>query len=143
MPDFNQRNSTRNQSTADITFGEIFLFDNRFQEGVFKNNTAASINISKGILVVRDTTVVNGLIPATTANLANVVGIADVDDLTLAASATANISFGTKGTVNETLLVLPATVTLDTAVGSITLRDTLEKLGFHLEATVEHTKFDN
>ena len=31
--------STRNQSTANFSTGKLFIFDNRYKEGVFKNTT--------------------------------------------------------------------------------------------------------
>ena len=139
---FEQRNVTRNQSTADYSKSKIFIFDNRFHSGIFKNDTEDPLTLRAGMLVCRDVATPDGLIPATSANLAKVVGIATSTLPELAADATSTINYGVKGTVDSNLIILPATVTFNTTVGSVTLRDFLEGLGFHLEASVENTKFE-
>ena len=141
-----QTTATRNQSTAIISeANRVFIFDNRYVEGVFKNNTGADFELSHGQLVVRDVTVADGFLPATAANLANVIGVSAYEGkTTLAAGATRNINIGTKGTIIGLALVLPAGVTLLTTVGNKTLKDVLEGLGFHVDtSTVENTKLEN
>lgn len=137
--------STRNQSTVNFESKRLFIFDNRFTEGVFKNTTAGEFSLQAGILVARDTAVANGFKPVTAANLADTIGISAYEGkTTLAVGQTANINIGTKGTVEITALVLPDGVTLSTTVGNKSLRDVLEALGFHLnEGAVEMTDFDN
>jgi hypothetical protein len=146
--DVTQRNATRNQSTADYESKRIFIFDNRFVEGVFKNTTVGSYSLKHGELVARSLTDANGFIPVTADNIADVIGIAKIDGgpVVLAASATANINIGTKGTIDGNLLVLPAGITLNSVPvdGTKTLRDILEGIGFHVDtSTVDNTKFDN
>ena len=53
--DVTQRNSTRNQSTADFEQKKIFLFDNRFSQGTLENLTdpAADQTLKAGQLVFR------------------------------------------------------------------------------------------
>ncbi|MES2287260.1 MAG: hypothetical protein V4547_16330 [Bacteroidota bacterium] len=146
MSTVNQRNATRNQSTADFQSTiPVFIFNNRFTYGIFKNTSGAELTLKRGMLVARSLTVVNGLIPVDDTNLADVVGIAAVEeDVVLANNASVNINMCVKGTVDGTALVLPAAVTLDTVEGNKTLRDVLEAVGFHIDTTsVEHTKFDN
>ena len=141
-----QTTATRNQSTAIISeANRVFIFDNRYVEGVFKNNTGADFELSHGQLVVRDVAVADGFLPATAANLANVIGVSAYEGkTTLAAGTTRNINIGTKGTINGLALVLPAEVTLLTTVGNKTLKDVLEGLGFHVDtSTVENTKLEN
>lgn len=141
--EISQRNVTRNQSTADYAVKRLFIFDNRFTEGIYKNNTLVDITLKTGMLVARGA-VAGGLIPITADNLANTIGIAAQEgDVLLAPNATSNINFCTKGTIMTNHLVLPAGVTLDTMVGNKSLRDLLESIGFHLEFAVENTKFDN
>ena len=137
--------STRNQSTVNFTRKNLFILDNRFTEGVFKNTTGANFTLQAGQLVARDTSVPGGFKPVTSGNLADTIGISAYEGETvLAANQTANMNIGTKGTIETTALVLPATVTLDTAVGNKSLRDVLEALGFHLnEGAVEMTEIDN
>lgn len=143
--DVNQRDQSRNQSTADFQQKRIFIFDNRFEEGVFKNNGAAAMTLSLGSLVARNTAVANGFIPVTAANLADTIGIsANEYDIELPANGTSNINIATKGTIEAIHLALPVGVTLQTTVGNKSLRDVLEGLGFHIEVNaLENTKFDN
>lgn len=51
--DVTQRDATRNQSTADYEQKKIFIFDNRFEEGSFKNISGAVINLVAGMPVAR------------------------------------------------------------------------------------------
>ena len=146
MPlDITQRNATRNQSTADYNLSRIFIFDNRFVEGIFKNTSGATADHQGCMLVARSTAVVDGLIPVTTLNLADVIGVSAYDGtVSLANNATANINYCSKGTIDGTMLILPATVTLNTVVGNKTLRDVLESLGLHVDTSaVDNTKYDN
>lgn len=146
MSNLAQRNSTRNQSTADIEFKRLFIFDNRFKEGVFRNTTAAVLNLLPYSLVARSTTVANGLIPVTPANLADAIGITANDQSidAIPVNGNVNINIGTKGTIEGNFINLPATVTLNTVVGNKTLKDVLEAIGFHIEENAtENTKYDN
>lgn len=141
-----QRNATRNQSTADYVAKQIFIFDNRFVEGVFKNTTAGAYSLKHGELVARSTADANGFIPVTVDNLADMIGVAKIEagPIVLTAGSTANINIGTKGTIDGNLLSLPATVTLNTVVGNKTVRDILESIGFHVDtSSIENTKADN
>lgn len=143
-----QRNVTRNQSTADYSVKKIFIFDNRYKFVQFSNPSgggAEAVEIESGMLVVRDTTNANGVLAATSANLANVIGVAKLDGkVSVEPGSTLPIDICTKGTIDGNLLVLPATVTLNTTVGTKALTDVLESLGLHVDTSaVEHTNFDN
>jgi len=139
-----QRNQTRSQSTADIRHKHVFLFNNTYQSAIFLNNTPGELTLKMGSLVVRNTASPAQVIPATTDNLADVIGIVAVDDdFVLDTTETLDINYGTSGDVNENELVLPSGVTLDTAVGNKTLRDVLNGQGFYLRKTTNNTKFDN
>jgi hypothetical protein len=51
-----QRNATRNQSTADYQFLKMFIFENRFESGLYKQAAAGapnSGNLQTGMLVAR------------------------------------------------------------------------------------------
>lgn len=251
----NQRNVTRNQSTADYDKSRLFIFDNRFVEAQIRNKGSEDISVVTGKLVVRDngtyetasvefpaagleagetvilagltytstgvttqseladafanlddgattgagtatgaysgaltgyttgavensdtvvfTSVVTGPVtdlaqtgtgPASTItitqgtssnatgvllaeddNLADVIGVvASFGEVVLGADEVAPINYGTKGTIDGNLLVLPDGVTLSTIVGTKTLRDVLESLGLHVDtSTVDNTLFDN
>lgn len=139
-----QRNATRNQSTADFERKNLFLFGNRYTESVYNNNTEGEITATAGLLVVRDVTDPDKLIPATSANLANVVGILNIEgEVVLTADADINCNLCLSGDIDSTLLTLPATVTLNTVVGAKLLKDILTGLGFVLHNVVENSKFDN
>lgn len=146
MSQVTQRNATRNQSTADIrSTKKVFLFDNRFVPGIYKNTTGGALTIESGYLAVRSTTVVDGFESATVDNLADVIGVLMVDEtVTLANNGTTPLNIGTKGNIDGGLLVLPATVTLNTVVGNKRLKDILETLGLHIDTgATEHTQTDN
>lgn len=147
MTELNKRDVTRNQSTADYGQKRIFLFNNRYQEGTFKNNTGAAYTLKPGTLVLRDTATPSQIIPAVAgATLANVIGIVKLDgEVAMATAETLDINFAISGDIDETHLELPAGVTLDTVPtdGSKTLRDILQGLGFVLQGSVQNTKYDN
>lgn len=146
MSGVTQTTATRNQSTAVISDSKrVFIFDNRFKEGIFKNTSGAPFTMAHGMLVARSKTVANGFIPVTVDNLADVIGISAIEgSVELAAGNDVNMNIGTKGTVDGNFLILPATVTLNTVVGEKTLNDVLEGLGFHVDtSSVENTKIEN
>ena len=138
-----QTNQTRNQSTANYESKRIFIFDNRYVVGTFKNTTGAAAEHKAGMLVARSTTVADGFIPVTSSNLADVIGISAYEGTkTLAVNEETSLNICTKGTVESMYLVFPSGVSLTTVVGNKTLRDVLESLGLHLtEGTVEMTDF--
>lgn len=145
--DATQRNATRNQSTVDYSLENLFLFGNRYQTATFKNNTGAEATFKSGFLVLRDTAAPANIIPAIAgATLANVVGILKLDsETTLADAGTVSANYCISGDIDVNLLQLPATVTLDTVVGTTgkCLRDFLTDLGFVLKNIVENSKIDN
>lgn len=106
---------------------------------------ATGTGAAPGITIVNGTAAVaDGLIPITSANLADTIGIsANEDDISQLAAASDNIQYATKGDVAEDLIIFPGGVTLDTVVGNKVLRDILEDIGFHLVKSVDNTKQDN
>jgi len=250
----NQRGATRNQSTVDYSIDQIFLYGNRYNNGILVNNLGEALNAQDGILVVRNsgsfetavaafnvagltagqTTILAGLTytstgvttqaqlaaafanlavgattgagvatgaysgtltgystgavqtgskvvftastvgpktdladtgtgadptftitngtagvdegfsPATSANLANVIGILRIDGLVpLADAASINAYYALSGDIDASLLILPLGVNLDTIVGSKALKDILTALGFVLKNVTELSKFGN
>lgn len=137
-----QTKSTRNQSTAQFTESCIFMGNNRFENGTI--SVSATTNIQDGLLVVRDVAKADSYKLATAANLADVVGVLKVGlfPVELASGFDLNISVAVKGDIDANGLVFPATVTLNTVVGTTKfLRDTLEGIGLHIVNTTEQTKF--
>jgi hypothetical protein len=53
MSSVTQRNATRNQSTADYNMSHVFIWDNHFQSGTYKNQSGSLINLATGMLVAR------------------------------------------------------------------------------------------
>ena len=87
-----------------------------------------------------------GFSPATSATLANVIGIlkTTANGVTVMADATSmNANYAICGDIDASMLVLPAGVTLDSIVGSKALKDILTALGFVLNNVTELSKFDN
>ena len=98
------------------------------------------------ITVVNGTTGVDeGFSPATSANLANVIGILKIEGInTMADAASLPANYCISGDIDATMLIMPVGVTLDTIVGaSKSLKDILTALGFVLNNVAEMTKFDN
>ena len=87
-----------------------------------------------------------GFSPATSATLANVIGIlkTTANGVTVMADAASmNANYAICGDIDASMLVLPAGVTLDSIVGSKALKDILTALGFVLNNVTELSKFDN
>ncbi|WP_300440679.1 hypothetical protein [Christiangramia sp.] len=151
MAKITQRDATRNQSAADFLRCEhIFLFDNHYQAGVFKNTTGAELTLKAGSLVKRGTTA-NELVPVgADLTLVDTIGIVFIEeDIVLAANETADIHYGIDGAIDETKLELPGATTIDTfptdgtTTSGKTVKDFLHALGFQLEGSVDNTKYDN
>lgn len=101
--------------------------------------TSPTFTISNGTAGVDE-----GFSPATSANLANVIGVLKLRDfLTLADGASTNANYALSGDIDAGLLILPLGVTLDTIVGSKALKDVLTALGFVLKNVTELSKFGN
>lgn len=85
-----------------------------------------------------------GFSPATSATLANVIGILKIEgENTMANAASLSANYCLSGDIDASLLILPLGVTLDSIVGSKALKDVLTALGFVLNNVTELSKFDN
>ncbi|PXX26273.1 hypothetical protein C7967_11534 [Thalassospira sp. 11-3] len=142
-----QTGATRNQSNLKISHKHIFLFDNKYAESIFNNNTGDTYTLKPGLVVIRNTAATTKVIPAVSgATLINIVGVVSTnDDIEMSDGSDANITICDGGVINKDLLILPSGVTLDTLIAThgITVGDKLRSLGFDLEGAVENTKFDN
>ena len=85
----------------------------------------------------------NGISPATSANLDDVIGVLKIQDQDIEDAGTKNAHYAFCGDLDSGLLVLPIGVTLDSIVGSKSLKDILIGLGFVLHNVTETSKFDN
>ena len=143
-----QRGATRNQSTVDYSRKQVFVYGNRYRETVFLNNSGAALDISDGLLLIRNAANADQVIPAVAGNtLENVIGFLKIGcDTNLADGSTINASVCISGDVDAELLTLPATVTLNTVAGpagSKVLKDALTGLGFVLQNVTENSQTDN
>lgn len=85
-----------------------------------------------------------GFSPATSATLANVIGILKIDGIvTMADAASVTANYAVSGDIDAGMLILPSGVTLDSVVGSKALKDILTALGFVLNNVTEGTKTAN
>jgi len=98
-----------------------------------------------GITIVNGTAGVDeGFSPATSATLANVIGILKIDGIvTMSDTDSVSANYCISGDIDAGMLILPLGVTLDSIVGSKALKDVLTALGFVLNNVTEMTKFDN
>lgn len=146
-----QRDATNNQSTVDFVREQIFLYGNEFQDAILANKTTSEQVVKTGQLVVRDTDTAGQVNLATDSNLADVIGVSFLNESTLEAASTSggtdggttNVDYAVKGEIDEGLLNLPGSATLDTVVGNKALRDILTDLGFVLRNVTENSKADN
>lgn len=147
MSKIEQVNVTQNQSMLKITLEHIFLFNNKYDKVSFGNVVAAGeITLKAGDLIYKRTGTVVDKLTDVDANIAAVVGIAAMEsDVVLADTNTLDINMCVKGVIAENLINLPGTMTFDDVIPTttLTLRDHLNQLGFHLETSIDNTKFDN
>ena len=111
-----------------------------------KTNLAATgTGTSPTFTIVGGTSGVDeGFSPATSATLANVIGILKIEGINTMADATSlSANYCISGDIDASMLILPDGVTLDSMVGSKALKDILTALGFVLNNVTEMSKFDN
>jgi len=139
------RNGTRNQSTADYSRYNVFVFGNRYYDTTVINKDAVDIVMEEGILVKRDSADPTRVEPIIlTADLSKVIGItATRGEVTMAQNDTLAINYAHSGDIDGSLLRLPEASTLNTMVGDETLKDLLTSRGFHILEVTENSKFDN
>lgn len=131
-------------STGGVTNGKKVVFTST-STGSTTALAATGTGSAPTIATVAGTAgVTNGFIPVTSANLADVIGIADLEDsVAMADGDSLSIACCTGGGVESGFLTMPAGVTLGTIVGNKTFQDILEGIGFHIVTGVSNTKFDN
>jgi hypothetical protein len=142
--------NTRNASFADYDFTKFLLGDNGFAKADFTDGGAGS-NLTQGLVVAK--VLATGLLvpwaPAAVDGSENPVGLlwlGGSEDIDVAASATVNLEYVNKGSVNKNLITFPGAETLATATptgATVRLEDFLEDLGLILEDGIELTGVDN
>ena len=142
------RDTNRNQGTLDRDFSKIFVFDNRYENVTFLNNTGAELDLLPGTVVGRITA--TGEVAPLDAGAADgsqfPIGIVQSGIDGLADAATADIAICVSGDVVEDKIVLVNGETLDgTTISGKILRDRIgsDTVGVKLVASEELTNFDN
>lgn len=133
-------------STGAVTDGTTVLFTATTVGNVTNlAETGTGANPTITIVAGGSTASAGGLIPVTSSNLADVIGILTyegVGELGTDDELQVNMCIG--GEIDGTELELPSGVTLNTVVGNKTLKDVLNAVGFVVrDNVVENTKFDN
>lgn len=133
-------------STGAVTVGTTVLFTATTVGNVTNlAETGTGANPTITIVAGGSTASAGGLIPVTSSNLADVIGILTyegVGELGTDDELQVNMCIG--GEIDGTELELPSGVTLNTVVGNKTLKDVLNAVGFVVrDNVVENTNFDN
>ena len=141
-----QVNATNNQSALKVELTSIFLFGNQYDKRTLSNTTAgAQITAKAGNLLFKNAAATVDVL-SVAANISSIVGILAIEnDTDVANAGTLSVNMAVSGTIAEEKIILPGGITCDTVIPTtlITLRDHLNSLGFHLETSVDNTKFDN
>lgn len=132
--------------TTDLS--KIFLWDNRYESGLFNNPAYDPVSLRAGTVMgrVAATGWLKEFSPAASDGTQYVVGIL-ADDYTVDDGELKTIVICTAGDVASGKLVLPTGVTLDTTITgrSRRVRDAIasDPVGIKLVSTTEHTYDDN
>lgn len=107
--------------------------------------TQTGTGASATVTVVNGTAGVDeGFSPATSATMANVIGILKIEGINeMANAASLPANYCISGDIDASMLILPVGLTLDSVVGSKSVKDILTALGFVLNNTIELSKFNN
>lgn len=130
---------------------KIFLFDNKYIKGTFKNTTGAILDLVGGELIGRiaDGGANNGLLVLCDATAVDgsqfPLGIMRNAYDDLANNATVTSTICVSGDVNKNALILKAGTTLASRVSLRTIEDRVltDTAGIYLIESTELTKFDN
>lgn len=140
---------TGNALHVKFNFDKIFIFENKHEIAVFKNNTGATAAFSAGLIVARDSSD-NTIVPFDNAApsdgdnipigiLSQDVASSDDDD------TTADVNYCHRGNVAEELLIFEGAETMTTVVTGTnqTVRDNLLKVGIKAVTSTSLSKADN
>lgn len=138
-------NQTDSQLHVDYDVAKIFLGCNRYATGTFTAG-GAEVTLEAGTLLGRisGTNKLAVLKSASTDGSEIPVGILS-HTVTVAASASKELTFAVEGDVAEEKVIFDGTDDLDTVVDGRTLRDRIggDTVGIKLVSTVENTAYDN
>lgn len=146
MSEVTTTTNTNNQLTNNYDYSKIFLFDNRYENGVISNGGGSDITLNAGTLI--------GRIAANQELAACASGATDgsqfpigvlAQTVIVPAGGSINASFGVAGEVAEEKIIFDGSDTFDTLVDGRSLRDRIasDSVGIKLVSSVENTGFDN
>lgn len=134
---------TSNQLNINIDSSFIFLGSNSYERAEFTNG-GTEVTLLAGTILGRisATGKIKPLAIASTDGSQHFVGVL-TESVTVAASATVNLSICVEGCVAQDKLVFNAAEDLEDVVGGRQLRDIIAGQGIKLVATDELSNFDN
>lgn len=129
-----------------ISPNKIFIWDNRYFQAEYNNDTYDPIMLSAGTLM--------GRISATQKVIPLASGASDgsqypvgilAEDTTIADGETANLVLCNFGTVVENNVILDGSDTMDTVISGKSIRDRIasDTIGIKLQEGTENTGYDN
>lgn len=137
---------TRNQMFTNYDSSKVFIRIKQTEHGEFTNDTYDDVTLLAGTLMGR-VTASSQLIPlASGASDGSQLPVGVLmESLIVAAGDTANVAVVVEGEVDESMLILDGSDTLDTVVASRRLRDLIpaSTLGIKITSVDELSNFDN
>jgi len=136
-----------NQLHTDFNTAKIFLFDNIFNNIIFRNDTGGEVTLKGGTVVGRKTAdgKLKVLASAAGDGSESPVGVVATPEIVLADTTEQVISVCVGGHIAEEKIILDGADTLETNIGGRPIRDLLaaETQGINLVVTDELTGVDN
>lgn len=126
---------------------KTFVWDNRFANATFKNNTGSAAEFAEGTILARDSSD-NSIVPLDSATATNGVNIPigvlaqDLAEVANAGTVT-GVYFCISGDVVRSKAVFQGSDTFTTVVATRTLEDHFLSQGIRFIGSTENTKFDN
>lgn len=140
------RDITRNQGAFDRSTEKIFIWNNEYISGTFLNDSGAELTLVGGELLGRVSATGKIIILKSAASDGSQfpLGI-NKSCITLAIAGEAEISLGVAGDVDQGLVILDGSDTLETPISLIQIRDRIagDTKGIQLVESEDLTKLDN
>lgn len=138
--------NTRNQSFTNYDSSKVFVRINQTETGNFVNDTYDAITLEMGTLIGRNSTTGDLLPLASGASDGSQypVGVL-MENLVVEAGDEATITIVTEGEVDESMLILDGSDTLETVISGRQLRDRInaDTLGVKVTSVDELSDYDN
>lgn len=135
-----------NAAIINTDTSKIFIWDNRYENGLFNNSAYTAVTLRAGMLMGRNATTnyLKQLESGASDGSQIPLGIL-AHDIIIPASSVQQISICVSGDVAEETVILSGTDTLDTIIDSRRLKDRInaDTVGIRLIAKTEMTGHDN